>query len=771
MISEYADALPLLDAALADLAKGQLIADKRYPMMELMAAIEINDARTDTYLASQKEREKQRPPLPRFDAGRGLLSQEVLWIADEVVRLEATFHDGSPLASTLWTCNYFRPSSLSSLSGFSPPSPSSSSRQKPLRTVVLRALLLGTLKCSEIVWEELCKGHVMEHEDVHLSLSSLPFNTLMASCFPSPPPPVRSPLALPGQQQPEAPQETVVSVDDVLRALDEALRWLQDEEREEDEVGEEGREGLRVRVLMRIDLLYLLAYLTAPHYTSPLQLTHHLSRLSSYSSLLPCPSSPPSTFSPSPEVRSAFSPSAPSLIPLLATQQPPRPVTPLPAGEAYGKIVGELGEDVKGLVGLWEACENAVSRAGGTGGADEVEVWRLVREWTKERGRKEASPYVRSLHQSLITPPSALLFSRLPPSSLSLSFLSSLFLLPPSSSFSSTLLATHSCETSPSSPAHLALAYLERLAVHFLLPTTVGCAGQNRGRQRRIVVKSARKGAFAGVLREAEEVGVEGLLAFAGSVEEKERLRKLPLAVAAHVLEVTLHALLSGFEDGVGLFDREGGGDGGEGREQAWWVGGKVAEKLDGLWATLGAGGKEEGGYVKAKKEEARALSLLHPLPLSRRSNPFLSSLAPPASKEAIEAGRFAQRFDWLDGLTGVAEVEGMRWEGYREERRMRMGEEPAALAAEAKASFSSALSALTAFASVPLAERGANVRPELGLKRLANLRRVASRNEAHAAAFSSPPKDREEGKKGRAKTEWENEGAWFPYWSQQLSE
>lgn len=78
--------------------------------------------------------------------------------------MQATFQDGNPLASTLWTCNYLRPSSLATVSSAFPSSSDDSAEDTRTgwRTVVLRALLLGTLKSSEIMWEEMCKGQVYE---------------------------------------------------------------------------------------------------------------------------------------------------------------------------------------------------------------------------------------------------------------------------------------------------------------------------------------------------------------------------------------------------------------------------------------------------------------------------------------------------------------------------------------------------------------------------------------------------------------------------------
>jgi hypothetical protein len=75
--------------------------------------------------------------------------------------VQVGFHQGHPLASTLFTCQYFRPHSLSAVSARS----TTSKREdlaEGLRNVVLRAMLMGIIKSTEITWEELCKGQVYE---------------------------------------------------------------------------------------------------------------------------------------------------------------------------------------------------------------------------------------------------------------------------------------------------------------------------------------------------------------------------------------------------------------------------------------------------------------------------------------------------------------------------------------------------------------------------------------------------------------------------------
>ncbi|GAA5890819.1 hypothetical protein JCM8208_003063 [Rhodotorula glutinis] len=609
-VSEYADALPLLEQAMADLAKGQLVRDERCSMMDLMSAIEINDARTDTFLHSQKERQRESS-LPPFDPALPLSAQDVVWLHDEVLRLEATFHAGYGLASTLWTCNYLRADSLAAVSGFAPStSASATDGQSQLRTVVLRALLLGVLKSTQIVWEELSKNQVYEHEDVHLSRGSLSFNTLMAACYaPSLPPPApASPLVMPGQGQDDPPQppERLVSTDDVLRDLDDALRWLQKEEQVQAEwLSDEAREKLVARVTLRIDLLYPIALLTSPAHTSPSAISHHLDRLLSYSSLFPSASapSPPDTtsYDPPPALRAAFHPSA--TVPLLATQQPPRPVDILPLDAAYDvwrRVVDDLGE----LMALWELWRR------GDGG------WRELHEWSRKRARVEAQPYVRSLQQSLISTPTHL-FHVNPLSSLGTSFL--ILTTPLPASFTSTLSLLLSHESHPTQPAHALLAFLERLSAK-LAQFAHALAGQNRGRQRRWVIKSL--GTWDELVREADgdarrlvgEVlaAVEHVLPEGDGARVRRAARLLGTAVSAHAHELALETLLSGFEDAVGLFGGGGGPSGaGGGGAEAWWVGARVARRLAAVWDLL-VGKKAEGGfgreYLTGKRSEARAV-------------------------------------------------------------------------------------------------------------------------------------------------------------------
>lgn len=232
--------------------------------------------------------------------------------------------------------------------------------------------------------------------------------------------------------------------------------------------------------------------------------------------------------------------------------------------------------------------------------------------------------------QSLISTTTHL-FHAHPLSSLAASFLQLLTPLPPS--FLSTLPFLLSREYHPTQPAHTLLAFLDRLAAK-LAQFAHALAGQNRARQRRWVVKSL--GAWGDVVREAEDHAprlVRDVLDALGPAlpsEDPPRVLRatehLGAAVSAHVHELALEALLSGFEDAVGLFE---GGAGSGGASEAWWVAKRLAARLVGLWERLfgtkeaGADGRE---YLESKRAEARAVEavcatcwLVRPLPISAR--------------------------------------------------------------------------------------------------------------------------------------------------------
>lgn len=72
--------------------------------------------------------------------------------------MQVSHLDGHPIGSTLWGCLYFRPAALATLQQ----AQQSSTHPDSDYRLVLRAMLLGILKCAECTWQEYCAGQVYE---------------------------------------------------------------------------------------------------------------------------------------------------------------------------------------------------------------------------------------------------------------------------------------------------------------------------------------------------------------------------------------------------------------------------------------------------------------------------------------------------------------------------------------------------------------------------------------------------------------------------------
>ncbi|GAA5905135.1 uncharacterized protein JCM6883_004977 [Sporobolomyces salmoneus] len=717
---EWIDCKAEFETALSELSIGQLVQDPRYTMMDLMSAIEINDPRTDSFVAARNNSGSQ---LPDFDASRQLSTEEIVWVLDKIMRLEATFQDGQPLMSTLWNCNYFRIPSLPALS--------SSCGDERIGSVqaVFRAMLLGILKSQEIVWEECCKGQVYEHEDVHLASSTLSFNSLMAACYPLPPRsrtpspvPPSNPLLVNGQQAKteNVSQDRSVSIDDVLRLLDECSIWLQTETKAETEEEREALDQLILRVSLRIDLLYIQALLTFPAHATPSQIRNHLDRISTYVSGLPSSSSSSSSssFHPSLYLQAIFAPSR--SIPLLATSAPPRLIDPLPLGESYDKNVKDLIAELNGLCQLWEGWrkEEGEGKLG----------WKEVKEYSRMMARREVSPYLRSLHQTVLTSTPSHVFSTSHLIHFSASFLATLTSTPASFWFE-TVYAMRQSERDYAGPAHIACDWLERLAQE-LLRTTLPLAGQNRTRQFRWIRKSVSN--WVKLVQNTKR-DLEPFLSLIAAGEEEARvdIDNLVLAIRSTFVELIVENVGSGFEGGMELYR-------GEEWPRVWFVLGQVAQELEEMWTTLLSTSPGDVGYLKAKVGEARAIkemsrgsflmSIRLPAPSPKFSTPFLPTIA--VNQETADRGRFRQRFDWIGSNSDETLIRSaITYEMYTRELQRVQALEPNASAREAEACYHQAVDALNLITSVSMTERAAAIRPEFPLRNLASLRRTAFAN------------------------------------------
>jgi len=73
-----------------------------------------------------------------------------------------TWHSGHSLSQTLYTCLYLDHLDNITLEAFASSDKNDDSIPAELIAVVLKAYILGTVKCCHLVWEEMYKGHVYE---------------------------------------------------------------------------------------------------------------------------------------------------------------------------------------------------------------------------------------------------------------------------------------------------------------------------------------------------------------------------------------------------------------------------------------------------------------------------------------------------------------------------------------------------------------------------------------------------------------------------------
>ncbi|KAJ7932709.1 Mak10 subunit, NatC N-terminal acetyltransferase-domain-containing protein [Mycena leptocephala] len=138
---------------------GGLILRDGFTLQDAMSAFEIGEPRLDSGMAGDAD---QRPP---FDIWAPLLPQEICWIIDRSFSLEMLWHAGNTLAHTVFTCLYALV--ISELHPDMLPYGLKNDALRPpqLIPVVLRASICGLLKCCDLSWRELSKGHVHDTED------------------------------------------------------------------------------------------------------------------------------------------------------------------------------------------------------------------------------------------------------------------------------------------------------------------------------------------------------------------------------------------------------------------------------------------------------------------------------------------------------------------------------------------------------------------------------------------------------------------------------
>lgn len=236
-----------------------------------------------------------------YDVYKSLLPEEVLGILDQVICYYTAWLDGFPLAQTLFSCLYIdhllgQDRKEKSLPKFRPTLPTMKD-PGDLVQLVLRAFCIGMIKCCDVAIEMVQSQTYFEEED---------FNTHTFS---------RNMLS-------------DIDDDNCLELIGEAVSWLQ----EQQEIDEEVREGLR----MRLELAHSLYHIVLPVAVDQLEKSGE-----TWSYVLPAIKQLQLSHKSARPVAEAFSAKVQRR---LASTVPPRPIVEVDFMEACNMILAMFGD-------------------------------------------------------------------------------------------------------------------------------------------------------------------------------------------------------------------------------------------------------------------------------------------------------------------------------------------------------------------------------------------------------------------------------------------
>ncbi|OJT02029.1 N-alpha-acetyltransferase, 35 NatC auxiliary subunit [Trametes pubescens] len=158
---DFMDVTELFVAGGRDMEPEEVVLMDNFTLMDAMSAFEIGEPRLDSGMILEEQR---RPP---FDPLTPLLPEEVCWILDRSFACEMEWHAGKTLSQSVFTVLFVH--HLPDINPeYLPPDEreiKDPARPRWLITVVVRAAMLGLLKCCDFAWRELSKNKVHDVED------------------------------------------------------------------------------------------------------------------------------------------------------------------------------------------------------------------------------------------------------------------------------------------------------------------------------------------------------------------------------------------------------------------------------------------------------------------------------------------------------------------------------------------------------------------------------------------------------------------------------
>ncbi|TDL18511.1 Mak10-domain-containing protein [Rickenella mellea] len=158
----YRDVSQLFIDASEVMQEGDMLMATGFSLNEAMSAIEIGDSRMDSgaLLTDQDLRRDFDPLTP-------MLPEEVCWILDRTFACEMEWHKGTTLSQTVHSCLYVHHLAEIKPNKANRPNSTNDFHDRPteLITTVIRAGVLGMVKCCDMAYRELNKGNVHDTED------------------------------------------------------------------------------------------------------------------------------------------------------------------------------------------------------------------------------------------------------------------------------------------------------------------------------------------------------------------------------------------------------------------------------------------------------------------------------------------------------------------------------------------------------------------------------------------------------------------------------
>ncbi|KAI0738031.1 Mak10 subunit, NatC N-terminal acetyltransferase-domain-containing protein [Daedaleopsis nitida] len=212
---DFEDVTDLFVAAGHDMDPEEVILMDNFTLMDAMSAFEIGEPRLDSGMILEEQR---RPP---FDPLTPLLPEEVCWLLDRSFACEMEWHAGKTLSQSVFTLLFVHHLPDINPEYLAPEEDADPERPRWLVTVIVRAAMLGLLKCCDLAWRELSKNKVFDVEDWQ------------------------------GEKCDVSLLEGVDSVV-IVNMIDAACEWLR-----QSDLADAHIEALRDRLLLRKTLLYL----------------------------------------------------------------------------------------------------------------------------------------------------------------------------------------------------------------------------------------------------------------------------------------------------------------------------------------------------------------------------------------------------------------------------------------------------------------------------------------------------------------------------------